>query len=390
MLQGLRLARYRFSLKSTSRIELNSFIGSTLRGAFGGVFRQLVCVTHAPVCDDCLLRNQCAYGYVFETTPPTDSAKLRNLSDISRPFVIEPPMQFAVTSDQLPVTANASVRRHPSSLIPHPSSLITFAPGDEFSFNLLLVGRAIDYLPYFIFVFRELEKHGLGRGRKEGQGQFQLHQVTALLPDGTKGEIRKAEGGTKGERRKGKGENFALRPSPFDFEAVIYDRARDQLTDADATITAQHLLTRANQLSQLSQPPNHPTTQLTLHFLTPTRIKFGGHLTSDFQFHHLIRALLRRLSGLMYFHCGSELQVDFRGLIQLAEKIEKVSDTLRWQEQTRYSARQKTEMQMGGFVGSVTFAGDLTPFLPLLVAGEFVHVGKGTVMGLGKYRISDQ
>jgi hypothetical protein len=198
-------------------------------------------------------------------------------------------------------------------------------------------------------VFRELEQSGLGRGRKAGQGQFQLHQVTALLPDNT--------------------------------EPLIYARARDQLVDMDATLTEQHILTRAAEI--------HPSS-LTLHFLTPTRIKFGGHLTSDFQFHHLIRALLRRLSGLMYFHCGSELQVDFRGLIAQAEKIEKVSDTLRWQEQTRYSARQKTEMRMGGFIGSATFAGDLTPFLPFLIAGEFVHVGKGTVMGLGKYRINDQ
>ncbi len=322
MFSGFRVARYRFSLTSVSRIELNAFVGSTLRDAFGGVFRRLVCVTHAPSCEGCLLHNQCAYGYIFETTPPPDSAKLRNLSDIPRPFIIEPP-----TSDK--------------------SSLISFAPGDEFSFSLILIGRAIDYLPYFIFISRELEKSGIGRGRKEGQGQFQLQRVTALPPDGT--------------------------------EPVIYDRARDQFTDVDATVTEQHIFARVQHLS-------HP---ITLHFVTPTCLKFAGHLTSDFQFHHLIRALLHRLSGLLYFHCGSELDVDFRGLIQRAEKIEKISDTLRWLEQTRYSSRQKTEMQKGGFVGSVTFAGDLTPFLPLLVAGEFVHVGKGTAMGLGKYRLSN-
>jgi hypothetical protein len=27
------------------------------------------------------------------------------------------------------------------------------------------------------------------------------------------------------------------------------------------------------------------------------------------------------------------------------------------------------------------------PFLPLLAAGEWVHVGKGAVMGLGKYQV---
>jgi CRISPR/Cas system endoribonuclease Cas6 (RAMP superfamily) len=46
---------------------------------------------------------------------------------------------------------------------------------------------------------------------------------------------------------------------------------------------------------------------------------------------------------------------------------------------------------MSGLVGSVTCearaATDWSPFLPLRLAGEWVHVGRGTVMGLGQYRI---
>jgi hypothetical protein len=38
---------------------------------------------------------------------------------------------------------------------------------------------------------------------------------------------------------------------------------------------------------------------------------------------------------------------------------------------------------MGGFVGTVTFEGDLIPFLPLLRLGEIVHLEKGTAFGLG-------
>ena len=42
---------------------------------------------------------------------------------------------------------------------------------------------------------------------------------------------------------------------------------------------------------------------------------------------------------------------------------------------------------MGGFVGSITFEGDLKGFLPFLLLGEYIHMGKGTSFGLGKYEI---
>ena len=44
-------------------------------------------------------------------------------------------------------------------------------------------------------------------------------------------------------------------------------------------------------------------------------------------------------------------------------------------------------MKLGGFVGQVTYAGDLEPFLPLLRLGTLVHIGKGTTFGLGKYEV---
>ena len=105
----------------------------------------------------------------------------------------------------------------------------------------------------------------------------------------------------------------------------------------------------------------------------------------------MARALLRRLSSLCYFHCGCELQLDFKGLIEQASTIRTVRSELRWHEQDRFSTRQRQRIEIGGVLGRVVFeaaeAEAWGPYLPLLAAGEWVHVGKGTVMGLGKYRV---
>src|SRR5205823_4013684 len=40
-----------------------------------------------------------------------------------------------------------------------------FEQGERFEFNLVLIGRALDFLPYFVLSFRELAGEGLGLNR---------------------------------------------------------------------------------------------------------------------------------------------------------------------------------------------------------------------------------
>ena len=44
-------------------------------------------------------------------------------------------------------------------------------------------------------------------------------------------------------------------------------------------------------------------------------------------------------------------------------------------------------MSLGGATGTVSYEGDISDFMLLLRLGEYVHVGKGTSFGLGKYEI---
>ncbi len=313
MVQHLFLARYRFALQCLSPIEFRQFAGSTLRGAFGSVFRRLVCITRAPTCDGCLFRQQCAYGYVFETAPPPGAERLRRYESIPRPYVLDTP-----SGEQL-----------------------TFAEGELLSFGLTLVGRANDYFPYFVYAFQKLEESGLGAGRHEGKGQFRLTEVTAERGDGSLTRVYSAQEG-------------------LDTLRLPVVRGGD-------------ILARAK-----------PATRIRVRFLTPTRLRFEGKLTDEIEFHHLVRALLHRLSSLLYFHCGVEPEADFTALTAQAEAVRSLTRDLRWEEQSRYSRRQRSLLKVGGFTGEMLFEGDLEPFMPLLLAGEYVHIGKGTVMGLGK------
>ena len=51
----------------------------------------------------------------------------------------------------------------------------------------------------------------------------------------------------------------------------------------------------------------------------------------------------------------------------------------------RFSARQKRKIPMNGFKGTLAFFGDYGSLLPLLKVGEYIHLGKDTVFGYGKY-----
>jgi CRISPR/Cas system endoribonuclease Cas6 (RAMP superfamily) len=64
-----------------------------------------------------------------------------------------------------------------------------------------------------------------------------------------------------------------------------------------------------------------------------------------------------------------------------------VSDATRWVESSRYSRRRAVTHDLSGFVGAVSFEGELEMFLPYLKLGEYLHVGKNAVFGNGWYEI---
>jgi hypothetical protein len=87
------------------------------------------------------------------------------------------------------------------------------------------------------------------------------------------------------------------------------------------------------------------------------------------------------------FHCGAPLDVDFRGLIEQAGRVrllEELTSETRWQ---RFSSRQRRRMEWDGILGTAAYEGEIAPFWPYLVFGQWTHVGKGATFGLGGYRL---
>ncbi len=316
MLEHFKIACYRLELiAGDAGLILPRYKGSTLRGGFGTAFKKIACAQSHLDCKLCILTQQCPYAYIFETAPPENTQALRKYEDIPRPFILEPPLE---TKTQ-------------------------YQPGERLSFGLVLVGRAIEYLPYFILAFKELGEIGIGKGRRP----FQLDRILAISPINNQ-------------------------------EQEIYQAATGKVYNHNLTATGKALIQTFGSASN---------NLLTIHYQTMTRIKHEDKFVKYIEFHMLIRALLRRLSSFLYFHHGMEWDTDFRALINEAETITRINDSTRWVNWERYSSRQEAKMRLGGLVGQVTYEGEFRQFMPILKLGELVHVGKAATFGMGKYQL---
>jgi len=314
----IRYQKYNFTIEASEPLLLPDYKGSTFRGAFGNAFKRVVCALKRNDCRECLLKTRCVYVYVFETSPPegTEIMGMNKYESVPHPFIIEPPVE----------------------------NKRAYNNGDILNFNLILTGKGIDYLPYFIYTFEELGKIGIGKGR----GNFKFLSV-----------------------------NDGADPVYSIEDKIFRNTASKELHIQDDFETG------ADTDNDLDLNDT-----ITLRFSTPARIKHQRSLTVELEFHVLIRSLLRRLCLLYYFHCGGkEPSWDYRGIIREAEKVVIEKDSLRWRDWERYSSRQDIRMKMGGIMGEVTYRGNLKPFTSILKAGSILHVGKGTSFGLGKYEI---
>jgi hypothetical protein len=316
--ESLPLLRARVTLRLLEDAVFPAYKGGMLRGGFGYAFQRASCPQPCwGAAATCAIDTICPYRWVFETPHPPGISHLHDLKDVPRPFVIEPPGD----------------------------SRTRYAAGDVLEFGLVLIGRGIEYLPYFLFSFEQLGQLGLGRQRTRAR----LERVEALQPWQPVGQVIYQDG-------------------------HVLSTASELLVIDAAAIKA-----RAEAL-----PPD-----LHLHLRTPLRIKTHGAWLRSIEPAALVRAICWQLNALATFHGDGPWSVNHRGLVEQASHITVEQAQVRWVDWERTSTRgpQPQKMTLGGIVGSAVLRGVSLDVRTVLLAGSLVHVGKACTFGHGGYEV---
>lgn len=153
---------------------------------------------------------------------------------------------------------------------------------------------------------------------------------------------------------------------------------------------ARFAVTAVNQTSPRSMSSTLPVSlpqTLAIHWNAPVRLKDANDLAKEISFELLTRSIFRRLQLMGLAHAGLALCEPPRELFEAAKSVTVLRSQLDWQDQSRFSTRQKRSVPTGGLVGSVIYQGELGQFRQLLGAGRVLHVGKNCAFGQGSYSI---
>lgn len=136
----------------------------------------------------------------------------------------------------------------------------------------------------------------------------------------------------------------------------------------------------------------HAPSEITLRWHTPLRLQQQGKpLFKPHQLNSilLVRALLRR--HMQWCQLTQQALPDTHTPTQAAADCTLSTSNLHWHDILRHSSTQNQHLPLGGLIGSAQLRGPahaLRTLQPLLQLGEQLHIGKETVMGLGRYQLS--
>jgi hypothetical protein len=251
-----------------------------------------------------MFHSTCVYGEVFETIVPKDNSVLAGRDRMPHPLIID------MEND---TGENTSC----------------------FRLNLIFLGAAVKYIPYFFYALKNGGAAGILKRRVpytvqdvlDGEKSILIDEQTILTP---------------------------LEPDVWEYEQESAGRIH------------KSLLVRAS---------------------SPLRIKVNGAYTDRINAADFARILHRRMQIL----CSQYGSNDSPGDYVYAGGWDIVKKSLAWRDFTRYSARQKEVMRLGGLMGDLIIRGDFSSYeYAFLKFAALFHAGKNTNFGLGKLEIWEQ
>ena len=224
---------------------------------------------------------------------------------------------------------------------PNPGARV-LAAGDALVFHVVLLGHALSQLALIVFAMQRMLAQGLTRERVPAR----LQRVDCVGAD---------------------------------------DRVQPVWSHQQPTL--------ADHVTALLVPAMPSGLQaITLQIHTPMRLQRQGQPLGVGQLtpRALVAAVARRGALQLEFHAG--LQGMGQTVQQATQASEALTDEhdLHWHDWTRYSSRQQQAMTLGGVLGRWTLRGGadaLAQVWPWLWLGQWLHVGKETMMGMGGYSV---
>ncbi|MHB1661182.1 MAG: CRISPR system precrRNA processing endoribonuclease RAMP protein Cas6 [bacterium] len=240
---------------------------------------------------------------------------------------------------------------------PHPYIIYSGAPMgaavDRLMLDVILIGIGVKYFPYMILTMINIGKAGILKERS----RFDIDDITC-------------HGVSIMDKS-----NYSCK----NVKAAVWD-----MNPAGA--------------HGLKTPAGDGLKTVGINFLTPVRIQHNGKYLSRITYKDIIYAAVRRINILSdFFGGGDENSVGrdndghkgFDGdFIDRAAEGKEFNADLKWVDYSRYSARQKQSLKMGGLVGTATVKGRFSGAeLSLLKAAELFGIGKNVSFGLGRMEV---
>jgi hypothetical protein len=319
----------RVSCQVETPIVLNEHKGSALRGALYHALRGSedpratwsgFCANkQVPHCYACQVSAVCPVMRLVSTLDDQGT----HGHEAPRPYVINPPLDDGRT---------------------------VFAVGDYLTFDVLLAGDAEQLLPYVVLALDRLAYEGLGAQTARSDGRWRRGTARIARID-------------------------AVHPLTGESRPVFRANAR-QVQVPRLPITHADVLAAAAQLPRQGM--------LTLHFITPLRLIEHEQLVKTPYFRPLMHRLAERLKSLAEHFGSGGVPFDVGELRDLADGVALVENESRWVDLCGFSSRLGRPQMLGGLVGRAVYqCDDWAPFLPWLVWGTVIHVGKNAVKGEG-------